>query len=186
MSGAATIRVSYLEDEAHFVEAAEKAPGYRSGRYRLQLLFGGIMVVMTGLLLLEPRKGDRLWWLPIGIAPAIFGVIWVSSLSEWGMRRSLKQSLKKQLKQPPVTAWLEFGDGGFLVTGGGGVSSHHPWPTIPRVAVRADGLHLFISDTIYLWVPDRLFASRTEFDSLVTLLRSNVPRVDLPSEVQSR
>lgn len=178
-----TIRVSYVEDEAYFLESFEKMPpaegvkSYKATSVIMVMTMAGA-VVMAFLARHDQKKGDPLWWLPLVIFPCILLLVWFANLSPNAQRRTLRKELKKHVQTPPAKAWLEFGDTGFLSAGHGGRSSYFPWQTIPRAVVRADGMHIFTDGTTAYWLPKRIFASEEDFRLLEALLVREVAQVE--------
>jgi hypothetical protein len=88
------------------------------------------------------------------------------------------RSLRKNLTQPPTQAWFEFADAGFLSAGRAGSSLHVPWTLVQRVIETRDGLLIGTGNDTYYWLPERVFASRVDFENLIGLIATKVTRFD--------
>lgn len=169
-----TVRASFVEDEAHFIEAFRHRPKTTAKEWTRWSVTPVIsLTLVTGLSLFQKHKThDHLWWLPIAVAGLVFVLVWFTSWSPEAQERSLRAALKKQLPEAPVPSWFEFSLVGFLATGHNARSTHYPWQSIPRLVEQPDGFLVYTDGTTYFWFPATSFPSRTEADKVMTFARS--------------
>ncbi len=179
MSEPKVIRVTYREEEAHFLEAFEFMPRDPSAARKSALSYGLGLIVglcLMGLVgFLAYRKGDKQWWLPFMIFAGVCAVVWYTNLSRQAQRKALLKQLKEIIATPPSEAWAAFSESGFLLTGSKGRSTHYPWQSIAKVISIDRGSYVFIDETTSYWFPTRIFEAPEDYSKALDFIRHNVP-----------
>lgn len=167
------IRAKFLETPEHYLEAQDNNP--RKSNFWV-VAFGVVMLLSVLFSLqarLEIEKGDRHWWVSV-VAGGFAALLALLFISPAGQRWQIRRRLRKELSDPPTTAWFEFGEDGFISTGQGGRTSFHPWPTIPKAVERKNGVVLYFDKDVYYWIPARAFERREGFDSFLQRVSDKV------------
>jgi hypothetical protein len=182
MSAPAPIRVSYVEDEAFLLEAYDRLPGPRPAAqaHRVWTWVLGSLALgfMAYRVYVDLQRNDPLWWVALVAVPIMFGLVWFGILSQRALRWHYRRGLQQHFNGGSRKASVEFGEAGFVSESEDGRSKTHPWTSVPRAVLRADGCFVFIDATTSFWFPKRVFASVDDFRRLGTLLARQVTKVE--------
>ncbi|MBL9172337.1 MAG: hypothetical protein JNL10_02280 [Verrucomicrobiales bacterium] len=172
------IRAKFLETEGHYLTAWERHP--RNTAWIWIIIAIPLVIGLLNLpgIIKDQKAGRNEWWAALIPVLLISILVWFY-MSPSGQRRSIRKSLKKVLRSPPVEAWFEFADAGFLATGRDGRNSFHPWVAVPKAIECSDGVLIYIDDTnqAFFWLPQTAFSSPDDYSALKQLLIAKVRNV---------
>jgi hypothetical protein len=171
------IRATFTETEEYLIDAARRNPE-RSKLARKTCFVGVAGATIASLIigLIESRKPDGNWWVGIPIGAAVAGfMIYQSSLM--AMRRQIRAKAQKR-NGPALQKTVEFRPEGFTTIGLDGRTSFQPWPSIPKVLIRADGLMIYVHERAFIWLPRTAFASDSDYLALQERIAAKVQSVE--------
>ena len=183
------IRISYRESGEHLMEACAEAQLATPTipKWVQNLVLGLVMAGAVGFAFLqEARKGIETKVLLLGLLAIVgIGGFWFLVFKLVGLGkpskgnpRSWAKWYRKHIGRDESQVICEFGEVGMLITTEGGVATHHPWQSIPRVVERPAGLLVYIGPQFFHWFPRAVFTSTADFDRLLSLARQKVAKVE--------
>lgn len=100
--------------------------------------------------------------------------IWLCFERSFFRRRRLKKAFNKLPQRNREVIWRFESDRMFVEDGEG--HSDFSWQDLVQVAYGRDGLLLFPQDNLFIGIPAAAFASPEDFERVVTLVKSRVPK----------